>query len=258
MTASSSRPEPGASWLLHHRVGTAGELHQLDLLGGPTVERGLWHMEVTRPAVVVGSVQGASGQLGLDPARLSGETDVVARRSGGGAVRLEPGNGVWLDVVIARCDPLWLDDISRSAMWLGRAWMEALETLGVHGTVHDGPADRHDHARAACFAGLGPGEVVDGERKLVGISQRRTRTGARFQCVAYTEMPAIDDVVAVVGGDDALAARLRQGTGVVSRDPGVLFGAVRRAIMSAGNDANSLIDHSACVCESANQTWEVR
>ncbi|HEX2382259.1 MAG TPA: hypothetical protein VHI95_06460, partial [Acidimicrobiales bacterium] len=37
----------------------------------------------------------------------------------------------------------------------------------------------------ACFAGLGPGEVTIGGRKAVGISQRRTRAGARFQCVAY-------------------------------------------------------------------------
>jgi hypothetical protein len=37
-----------------------------------------------------------------------------------------------------------------------------------------------------CFGGLGTGEVVDADgRKLVGISQRRTRAGARFQCMAH-------------------------------------------------------------------------
>ncbi len=37
-----------------------------------------------------------------------------------------------------------------------------------------------------CFAGLGPGEVTVDGRKLVGISQRRTRAGARFQCAVYS------------------------------------------------------------------------
>jgi lipoate-protein ligase A len=36
-----------------------------------------------------------------------------------------------------------------------------------------------------CFAGLGPGEVSAGGRKLVGISQRRTRAAARFQCAVH-------------------------------------------------------------------------
>ncbi|HEX6785774.1 MAG TPA: hypothetical protein VF076_01140, partial [Acidimicrobiales bacterium] len=36
-----------------------------------------------------------------------------------------------------------------------------------------------------CFSGLGPGEVHAGGRKVVGISQRRTRGWARFQCAAY-------------------------------------------------------------------------
>ena len=42
-----------------------------------------------------------------------------------------------------------------------------------------------------CFDGVAPGEVVlagpdDGlPAKLVGISQRRTRDGARFQCIVH-------------------------------------------------------------------------
>ena len=38
-----------------------------------------------------------------------------------------------------------------------------------------------------CFAGLGPGEVVLDGRKVVGLSQRRTRLGARMQTVALSE-----------------------------------------------------------------------
>ena len=40
-------------------------------------------------------------------------------------------------------------------------------------------------SKLVCFAGLGPGEVSVGERKAVGISQRRTRVAARFQCALY-------------------------------------------------------------------------
>jgi lipoate-protein ligase A len=35
-----------------------------------------------------------------------------------------------------------------------------------------------------CFAGVGPGEVLIGSRKVVGISQRRTRGAALFQTAA--------------------------------------------------------------------------
>lgn len=36
-----------------------------------------------------------------------------------------------------------------------------------------------------CFAGVGAGEVLLDGRKVVGISQRRARDGARFQCVVF-------------------------------------------------------------------------
>ena len=36
-----------------------------------------------------------------------------------------------------------------------------------------------------CFAGIGAGEVIRDGAKLVGISQRRTRVAARFQCALY-------------------------------------------------------------------------
>jgi hypothetical protein len=40
-------------------------------------------------------------------------------------------------------------------------------------------------SRHVCFAGIGPGEVLDGQAKLVGVSQRRTRRHARFQCALH-------------------------------------------------------------------------
>jgi hypothetical protein len=36
-----------------------------------------------------------------------------------------------------------------------------------------------------CFASVGPGEVVRGGSKVVGVSQRRTKDAARFQCTVF-------------------------------------------------------------------------
>jgi len=82
--------------------------------------------------------------------------------------------------------------VSRSARWLGEAWVRALADLrpAVAGQVHTGPIDHGRWGRQVCFAGLGPGEVTVGGRKVVGISQRRTRSAARFQCAAYARWDA--------------------------------------------------------------------
>ncbi len=107
--------------------------------------------------------------------------EVVRRRSGGGAVLLIPGEVVWLDVLIPTGDSLWSDDVSYASHWLGDVWVAALG----YGEVHRGPMVRTRWSPLVCFAGLGPGEVTVDGRKLVGISQRRTRAGARFQCAVY-------------------------------------------------------------------------
>ena len=67
---------------------------------------------------------------------------------------------------------------------MGEAWGAALGELGVSAAVHRGPLVRSTWSADVCFAGLGPGEVTVGGRKVVGISQRRTRAAARFQCAA--------------------------------------------------------------------------
>ena len=107
---------------------------------------------------------------------------VVRRRSGGGAVLVAPGAQVWLDVFIARDDPLFDEDVGRGAHVVGELWRNALgEALGAAGLeVHRGPNIATSLSRTACFAGLGPGEVRLGGRKVVGLSQRRDRRGAWF------------------------------------------------------------------------------
>jgi len=142
-------------------------------------------LSVDAPAVVLGSAQPA-------PAREPANLAVVRRQSGGGAVLLEPRAQVWADVFIPRGDAHWDDDVARAFLWIGQAWVDALAAVGVRdAAVHHGGLCTTQWSRVVCFAGLGTGEVTIGERKVVGLSQRRTRAGALFQCaVPFVWRPA--------------------------------------------------------------------
>jgi lipoate-protein ligase A len=136
---------------------------------------------VDAPALVLGS--GQEGTAVDQQAADRAGVEITTRRSGGGAVLLEPGAGLWADVLLPAGDPLWDDDVVRAATWLGDTWQRALAVLGVASEVHRGRLHAGAWGAQLCFAGLGPGEVTVAGRKLVGLSQRRTRTGARLQCV---------------------------------------------------------------------------
>jgi lipoate-protein ligase A len=191
-------------WVVEHRRGSASDLHGDDM--PDPVARAVWYLDVTGPAIVLGSTQ--SDEL-VDPARAASEgVEVAHRRSGGGAVWLSPATATWIDVLLPVDDPRWDQDVSRSAMWLGEAWVDALASLGLPGgEVHRGGMERRPWSDAVCFAGLGPGEVTVGGRKVVGISQRRTRAGARFQCAVlhhWDPVPLLE-VLRLEPGERALA-----------------------------------------------------
>lgn len=168
-----------AGWRLTRHTETAHELHAREL--PERVTRELWVCEATSPALVLGSAQrddtvdrGACERSGID---------VVRRRSGGGAVLVAPGALLWVDVLVPVDDVLWRADVGDAFLWLGEAWARALDELGVRLEVHRGSLVRTQWSDLVCFAGLGRGELVDGAgRKVLGVSQRRTRAGARFQC----------------------------------------------------------------------------
>jgi lipoate-protein ligase A len=171
-----------AMWRQEVFQGRAGEFHQREL--GVALEPTLWWFEIDSPALVLGSSQ-PIGHIDLAACTREG-IEVVRRRSGGGAVLMRPGESSWVDVLLPRTHPWWEDDVRRSALWLGEAWSRALESLGVEGTtVHRGEMVRSPWSSHVCFAGVAAGEVVLDDRKVVGISQRRTRAGARFQCIVY-------------------------------------------------------------------------
>jgi len=190
-------------WKVVHRAGGAGELHHLDL----PAERSLTVMVPDRPAIVLGSSQPASDVDGEFCAAAG--IDVVRRRSGGGAVYVHPFDVVWVDIVIPRGDPLWSDDVGEAMVWVGELWCAALGRNGPGGsgmdglTVHRGRLVANDWSKVLCFAGAGTGEVFRDSAKVVGISQRRTREFARFQCSAHRRWDATTIAAAVphVGRD---------------------------------------------------------
>ena len=126
------------------------------------------------------------GSTGQDPFQ-GGRPDVVRRRSGGGAVWLDPEACTWIDVFVPADDPLWRADVGEAFGWLGSRLAAAFASLGVPVGTWDGPYDAGPSDGLVCFASRGPGEVTVGDRKLVGISQRRTREGSRFQCLWYEQ-----------------------------------------------------------------------
>lgn len=135
-----------------------------------------------RPAVVLGSTQRRA--IVNDSVCEALGIDVVRRATGGGAVLVAPEAQVWIDVWIPRGDRLWSDDVIKAASWLGHVWVTALESMGLDdGRVHTAGLLRSQWSDAICFGGVGPGEVLTGPTKVVGVAQRRTGLGARFHTV---------------------------------------------------------------------------
>lgn len=142
--------------------------------------------EVTGAALVLGSTQSA-GVVDAERSRLGGY-EIVRRRSGGGSVWLAPGAQVWVDVWIPVGDRLWHDDVLKAAVPVGEAWRQALVAagVGVGLSVHERGLVARPWSDLVCFAGIGPGEVLDVDgRKWVGISQRRTRDWIRLQTMVH-------------------------------------------------------------------------
>jgi lipoate---protein ligase len=219
-------------WRVQHLHASASELHgrAWPALDRPTA----WVLSVDRPAVVLGSSQ---REEVVDRERASElGVDIVRRRSGGGAVWLAPAEQVWIDVFISRGDSRWHDDVGRSMDWLGDIWVAALAECGeVDGVVHRGPMQSDELSRLVCFAGLGPGEVTRHGRKIVGMSQRRTRDGARFQCSVTSQWPAtvLGELVRLTTEDTTALQRRAAATEVPLADLEVAV--VRRLVESPPN-----------------------
>jgi lipoate---protein ligase len=172
-------------WVVERLDGTAEAVFTgpkssaalLQALSAPTIR----FVTVDRPTMVLGSSQPDSV---LDASR---GLNVIRRRSGGGAVWLDPAEQVWVDVMIPATSQRWQPDVTTSFDWLGQVWRRVVESLGVPSAsvrVHSGSMERSSWSDLLCFAGTGPGEVFVDGRKVVGMSQRRSRNAALFQCGA--------------------------------------------------------------------------
>ncbi len=192
MTSPSSIPGPTPKaptpetqtrqtpWSFLHSEGSAIEFHHRPLpeLGADAAEA--WIHRSTRPAIVLGSAQPLD-LIDAGSAEAAG-WEVGRRRSGGGLVVVVPGTHLWVDLLIGPAHPLWVDDVHRAFDWVGKAWADTIRRrTGITPQVHRGPLLDAEAGRLLCFAGLGSGEIVVDGHKVVGLSQRRTRSGARFQ-----------------------------------------------------------------------------
>lgn len=147
-------------------------------------------VELDAAALILGSRQGPEVVEPGAPERAG--VDVVRRHSGGGAVLLHPGRFLWIDVLLPRTDERWVDDVAVSFHWLGELWAGVLRDAGVSAAVHRGRLEPSPWGSLVCFGAVGPGEVTVEGRKLVGFSQRRTRVGARFQCLVHDRWQPAD------------------------------------------------------------------
>jgi lipoate-protein ligase A len=192
---------------------------------------------VTQPTLVLGSTQPME-LVAPEPVR-QGAVAVVRRRGGGGSVFLRPADHLWIDAWIPRDDPLWEDDVSAAAAWAGAWWIAALAEMGLRDLeIHAGRAVPGQFGHLVCFAGRGPGEVLHHGRKVMGLSQWRSREGALFSTCAYGRWdPApLIDVVEMEPGDraglvDALVP-LVVGVDDLAPSP-VDLGALRDALMAS-------------------------
>ncbi len=189
--------------------GSVGYLHGLDPFVADVraanrfgADPQVWLCDATDAALVLGSRQ--STDL-VDRASLAAAgLGIVRRRSGGGAVIVRPDVAAWVDVVLPH--GIAPDDIRGSMVWIGERWMAAIAPLLAEGSggreldVHRGGMVTTAWSDLMCFAGLGPGEVLLDGRKLVGLSQRRTRLGVRIQGMAYRS-PVAAGVVRFFTGD---------------------------------------------------------
>ena len=146
----------------------------------------VWWNQLTEPALVLGSTQRVE-QVVDKVACAKANVEIVRRRSGGGAVLLIPGQVVWFDVIVPTGAVAGLgSDVHAPMSWLGERLGQSLAPQIDGKITVKGPGMvSTPWSTLVCFDGFGPGEVLVDGRKLVGISQRRTRVGSRLQCCWY-------------------------------------------------------------------------
>lgn len=149
--------------------------------------------------------------------RLEGRAELSVRESGGGAVLTGP----WLvgvSVVLPQGHPWLVGGLLESYRHLGQLHAAALAELGMTAQALPPSAVADANERLgrrvdwACFGSLSPWELIDAQgRKLVGLAQRRQKTGVLL--VAGTLMATPDwQLLCDAMGQAQDTLRLRQRT----------------------------------------------
>ncbi len=159
--------------------------------------------------------------LSRTPARVP----IVHRRSGGGAVLVGP-EVLGVSVLLPLEHPFAVSGLVSSYEWFGCAHARALRRLGVLCEAVSPkalPRAAADPIAAwACFGAVSPWEVVTltGRRKLVGLAQRRTRTGVLLVSGTLIEDQRWDVLCDALGQSVEAAAILRGSTSSCRRELG--------------------------------------
>lgn len=178
---------PDWSNLCHTGTPAQEQRWNEEQLAQPVLHPVLRFWQYQQTALVLGC-----SQRGLLATLPDGALPVLVRQAGGGAVLVGP----WmlsLSLLLPSHHPWLQDSLLKSYQPLGQALAQGLQSLGIAAQAA-GPAPwPGDAARNpdplpilqvpdkvrdwACFASLGPWEVLAGGRKLVGLAQVRRRTG---------------------------------------------------------------------------------
>lgn len=176
------------------------------------------------PAIVLGCSQRA---LREDVAqRLPPGLDLQVRPSGGGAVLTGP----WMvsaSVVLPLGHPWVQGRLSGSYRGLGQLHVEVLAQWGVAASAVPEPEVALANERLgpvvdwACYGSLAPWEVVDAQgRKLVGLAQRRQRTGVLLVAGTLACRPDWALLCDALGRPDDVPAMLRRTVSCADLRPG--------------------------------------
>jgi lipoate-protein ligase A len=152
-----------------------------------------------------------------------------------------PDAQLWLDVFLPAGDPLSERDVGKAFSWLGRAAAGAISSVtGRAAEPHAGTLVATRWSPMLCFCGLGTGEVrVDG-RKVLGVSQRRDRTGSTFRLMVLLALePEESASVLALGAEERSRAAEQLGgfAAPLEADPPALEEALLAAICAAERES---------------------
>ena len=122
-------------WIASHKTGDVQDLHSLE--NEDWNLPAIWVMSPTNSSLVLGSSQD-DGCIDYEYAEKA-DVEIARRRTGGGAVFVDPHTLLWVDLFVPRSHRLWNDDIELASIWMGGVWKDALGSLGVDSHMHNKP-----------------------------------------------------------------------------------------------------------------------